>query len=350
MQGIIRDISEASEHLDHVKEDIKSKEKLALDVDQKVKQRIADSREDAAEFIASMAFSFPYAIEQGTENIKRKQNTSISGKVSRELFFEGEKIEEENLECFSDWKEAILLIEEELASAGVDNKMCPGLATFLFVSWKNNTSVLLAGPNAIEIIDAFSAAVTGKVADKIKCSGCYEKINEIADISGHIIAVTNVLHGDWIDHIPEMLSDKNNYYIFTNAFSEDLSIEPKGLYNYMLPIFTEFLVSEKAKNQYYGGIPAQNYEDIKCGNVSTSYKKLFEKNASGKLFVTQVQGVLGDMSKVAGYKADWDYLYAIVPFMIAIGKKDDLLEQINRENRISRECRETIINYLGAET
>lgn len=343
-------VSTAQKALDKINGEIEEQQKLAGDIEKKVLQKIADSRKNVAEFISNMAFTAPFYTESRNVVIEKAESSQdMPIKASREeIYISGERLAEDSLDHYSKWDDALMLIEEELASAGVDPKMRAGLAAFLFCAWKNNVWVLLAGPNAIDIVDAFSSAIMGKLADKIECEGTYMKVDIPTSLSGQIIAVKNVFQGNWIDHIAD-LADDSNYYFFINPFAEDLSIEPKGLYNYMIPVFTDLVVSDKSCHEFYGGIPSSEYVDFKPGSKADRYSKFLTKNGASKLCVSQIEQVLGDLSKIPGYRADWDYYYAILPYMLAAGHKNNLLEHVRQANSLSKECREAILNYLGVE-
>lgn len=44
-----------------------------------------------------------------------------------------------------------------------------------------------------------------------------------------------------MNRLPEILSNKDIFYIATHPYAEDIQVEPKSLYGFILPLFTEFL-------------------------------------------------------------------------------------------------------------
>ena len=48
----------------------------------------------------------------------------------------------------------------------------------------------------------------------------------------------------------EILSQKDIFYVATHPYAEDIQVEPKNLYGFMLPLFTEFFVDEIATGKY----------------------------------------------------------------------------------------------------
>ena len=350
LDSVHRELSAAQETLVKIQQDILEKEQLADEVEQKVANRISAAQKDAAEFIASMAFNMPLYTQTSVSSNEAVAGIAetVKDNTFNGIYYCGNLLDEETIDHYDTWNDVLITLEDELVSAGVDKKLSGGLAAFLYCAWKNRVPVLLAGPNTTDIADALSSAVVGKTADRIECSGNYTHINVPNGADGRVITVKNMFQGNWIDHITDLVDEKN-YYIFVNPFTDDLAIEPKGLYNYMIPVFTDLLVSDKASHQYYGGKANEDYVDYDAGAISDKYTKLLSHNAASKLFITQIEHVLGDLSNMSGYRQDWDYYYAIIPYMLAIGHKAELTEHIRKEGKISKECKEMTLNYLGVE-
>ena len=138
---------------ERIEKEISEKEKLAADVQSNVETIIAKAQEHAAEFMASMAFvnttgSTPAAVE--------KSNSSC--------FTSGKTLQSEQAEEYDNWKDLIDTLSDNLVEAGVRNDYSESFAAFLYSAYMNHLPLLLEGPNASEIADAFSAALVGKTA------------------------------------------------------------------------------------------------------------------------------------------------------------------------------------------
>ena len=122
--------------------------------------------------------------------------------------------------------------------------MIERFALYMRAAFDNKTPLLLAGPKAREIVDAFSVALTGKTAAVFDCAA----VNSLDDLKmleasdDLIVALINPLAPNFIAYIPEIVSIKNIYVAALHPFAEDLKLEPRGLYNYFLPVFTELLI------------------------------------------------------------------------------------------------------------
>lgn len=138
---------------ERIEQEIHEKEKLAVDVRKNVDIIITKAQEHAAEFIASMAFvntigNAPAAVEKGSSS----------------CFISGTTILSEQAEEYGDWKDLIDNLSDNLEKAGVCSKHSKSFAAFLFSAYLNQLPLLLAGPNAMEIADAFSVTINGNTA------------------------------------------------------------------------------------------------------------------------------------------------------------------------------------------
>ena len=148
---------------ERIEKEISEKEKLAADVQSNVEIIIAKAQEHAAEFMASMAFvntagNTPVKVEKGNSS----------------CFTSGITILSEQVEEYEDWKDLIDNLSDNLEKAGVCSKHSKSFAAFLYSSFLNHFPLLLSGPDASEIADAFSVSLFGKTAGTLECAGAYD--------------------------------------------------------------------------------------------------------------------------------------------------------------------------------
>lgn len=67
-----------------------------------------------------------------------------------------------------DWNMTLDSIEDELIEAGVMATFARPMAAYLYSAYLIGSDLLLTGPNAEAIAQAFSCAVTGKLAQKLQ--------------------------------------------------------------------------------------------------------------------------------------------------------------------------------------
>ena len=328
------------ERLSAINEEISEKQKLASDVELQVEKRIADAKADAAKFIADMAFIPP-------NNVITNQHV-IDQTVDN--YAEGMSLDPDGIEEFKDWKETVEGIEIELREAGVDEKLSYGLAKFLYAAYCLNQPILLAGSNGGDIADALSAAMYGRLAGRFTCTGDFNlsSIDYIRNCSDSIIVVENLFHKDWVDYIDKIVEIKGKYIIITTPFAEDLIIEPKGIYNYVLPLVTDVFVNDIATRDFLGGIGVQNILDVGKKSSKGKYENLLIKASAPARYRTVVNKIMLTMKSIQNNTTtDEDYMYVLYPYMFAASKNTILEEYIKSDQHVSKDLRNTLLMLLG---
>ena len=280
---------------------IAEKEKLADGVEKAIAERIQKARENAADFIASMAFvgGQPVQIVGTTTPTSVDAASGLDTAVYR-TFPEFAHLDE--LEAHHSWADVI------------------------------NTAVFeLAGPNAIDIAQAFCAAVTAHKHGTLCCEGGYvhQVIEQIGDDGEDIVIINNLLAGSWMNRLPEILSQKDIFYIATHPYVEDIQVEPKSLYGFMLPLFTESLVDKKATGNYYGGYFADDFKPYSAEKGTRKDLTVLSKFALSSLVRSKINSLVATMHNIyPSATADDDFLFFIFPIAYASMEINELIEVI----------------------
>ena len=344
LKDLTAEIKSKEEIRDELHHQIDADQHFADEVKANVEKKINEAKENAAAFIAEMAFSQP-VMDQGLA----QKSDVLSSKASVAIIT-GKTISNEEAEKIDNLKDCAGILADELQEAGVSEEHRAFLASFLMAAWEEKTPLLIAGPNADRIADALSATLDSKMADRIQCLGSYSKIQANSNDKIHgVTVVENVFSNDWIDHIQYLMPDNNRYYIFTNPFAEDLMIEPRGLYNYMIPFFTEPFIDHAATCDFYGGILTAQYSVPQPGTNSSIkiYEQYLKNIGCSSYFLANVCRIIRALSSYPGHKADWDY-YVMLAYSILTGSKDSMLEQLNHDSRVSNDCKNLVGQLLGA--
>lgn len=309
---------------------IAEKEKLAEDVEIAVAKRIQRARENAAEFIANMSFwsAQPTQIVEADHPVVEKSLLESVGIQYRVLSAIGDL---KDLEAHHTWADVISTVTFELEEAGVAERYSSGLAAFLCAAYIRKQPILLVGPNAIDITQAFSAAI-GRKYGVLCCEGNYDgkAIERIGKEDEGIVIVNNLISSSWINRLPEILSQKDVFYIVTHPYAEDIQVEPKSLYGFMLPLFTEFFVDKIAIGEYQGGYFANDFKDYSASKDAHIELKAISKLALSALTKTQINNLATTMHGIySAATADEDFLFAVLPIMYASLAMNDLTEIIN---------------------
>lgn len=237
----------------------------------------------------------------------------------------------DDLEVHHSWTDVINTAVFELAEAGVAKQYRSGLAAFLCAAYINKQPLLLVGPNAIDIIQAFSATVTAHKYGELCCEGGYahQAIEKIGADGESIVIINNFLASGWINRIPEILYKKDVFYVFTHPYAEDIQVEPKSLYGFMLPLFTEFLVDKKATGKYYGGYFSDDFKSYSPEKGAHKELSVLSKFALSSLVRSKINSVAATMHGIYPLAtADDDFLFCVFPIAYASMAVNELAEEI----------------------
>lgn len=323
-----------------------TKEQVAANVEKEVRNKIQKARENAAEFIAHMAFITPLTVSKPPENEESIKNNSDAAIMPYHIIPTQKELTE--LAENHNWDDVLFAVAANLDEAGVTEQHQKGLAAFLCAAYIEKQPLFLAGANAIDIVQAFSAAVQAKQHGVLSCRDmyCQQAVAEIGTHDENIVLIQNLLASNWMNHLPEILARKDMFYVATHPYAEDLQVEPQSLYGFMLPLFTEFFVDKKATGGYYGGYFAADFPENKVPSASSKKSSMFVQSPAGHfikqfpvspLIKNQIKHLLVTMHAIdAGTTADDDFLFAILPLAYALQKIGSLTTAMaNSQDRIS---------------
>lgn len=337
------------ERLSHI---IAEKEKLADDIEKAVAERIQKARENVADFIASMAFVGGQPVrlsEAETPNLVEAATESDAAAYCTHPEFENL----DDLEVHHSWTDVINTAVYELAEAGVAEQYRSGLAAFLCAAYIEKQPILLVGPNATDIAQAFSATLTAHKHGMLYCEGNYSRqvIDKIGVDGENIVLINNLLASGWMNRLPEILSEKDVFYIATHPYSEDIQVEPKSLYGFMLPLFTEFLVDKKASGKYYGGYFAEDFEPYSAEKDARKELAALSKLTLSSLVRSNINKLMATMHGICPTTtADDDFVFCVLPVAYASMTTNELAEIVSDPQKgmtISANLKRDIQYLLG---
>ena len=330
-------LAEEEENLEKIKTEekrltniIAEKEKLAEDVEKTVAERIQKARENAADFIANMAFWGAQPVQVADDGHPTAAETlNESGNTKYRIFSQSEDLDD--LEAHHTWADVMSTATFELEEAGVTERYSSGLAAFLCAAYIEKQPILLVGPNAIDIVRAFSAAIGCKYG-LLYCERNYDNniIEGIGADDEKIVIINNLISSGWISRLPDILSQKDVFYIVSHPYAEDIQVEPKSLYGFILPLFTEFFVDKNATGKYLGGYFADDFIDYSAPKGSHIELKIVSKLTLSALTKNRINRLVTTMHCIySDATADEDFLFAVLPIMYASLAINDLTETIN---------------------
>lgn len=300
--------------------DISAKEQLAADVEVAVKQRIRQAQNNAADFIANFAFVPQTAItvsEMSAMPNLPEMKTTVAENM---CYVRGADLKPDDLEEVSTWKEVLDTIASELIEAGIASRFSLPFAAYMYAAYINKSPLLMVGPNANAIVDAFSAAISGKMAGTLECTGNYNAQSVKACYSSEdcVVKIVNPFNIDWISRIPDIVSNEDKFFVAVHPYAEDIQIEPKSLYGYMLPVLTESFIEKSPTGLILGSHCTEKYKDFLPIKASKSHNKLLTEMHVSLLAKNKIQVLLNNMHTMLNdQNLDYDVIFALVPYAYA---------------------------------
>lgn len=316
------EIENKKNELTDISEQIKRREEFAAEVEKKIAQRIESAQKNAADFVSEMAFVSPnFGGVQNSRNILYR-----AGEVVK-----GDEVEIEDLEDF------VYTLETELGVEGTQSENILSFAAYLTVAYMNKILLLLAGPNARDIADVFSATLTGKTAAIFDCSN----VNSLADLEiisnsdDEIIAVLNPFAPNFIAYLPELVNIKEKFIFAIHPFAEDLKIEPRSFYNYFLPVFTELIIDRP---------PARKFSTkyLFSEELKQELKQRYNPDKIPISAEKRMQKLKRDMREFVQEKKSVE-LFADFPLAYVKGLEEKFIDNFNGEKTIFEKIRD----FLG---
>lgn len=325
-------------------DNLEEKKKMAEDVDVRVRQKIEEAKENAANFIAEMAF------------VEARSMMKERGGNNTAVYRSGAALLPEDVEVGESFDELLIILYWSLKDNGVSEKYALSLAKYLCAAYINKMPLLLAGAGAREIANAFSAALFGRTAGNMVWLGDYseEIFLEAMKSSDSIIIIDQIFNPQWNMALPKLMVQSDKYFMAVTAYTEDLLLEPKGFVHYFLPLFTDLFMQGIPQQIYQGGNNVSLLSFVKedRGRRPSLWKEL----SLSELARTRIGQVLDTFRGIFGEEEseqklqDSEMLFCILPLLMwqdRIESLDDKLVQLRDEQCLSREAFSLIRSYLG---
>lgn len=346
---LLSEITTAQGRLDQLHTEIEQYELLGKDTLAAVRRKISDAQKDMAGFIADLSVVLP---QSNFPAASGKQGTNWQYSCAADWSYS-----EEDIDLSENWEDELSTISHNLVhSAKVENELCSMLAAFIYAAHIHHVPLLIAGPGGHDMANALSASIYTSGAGQLTlCNECdYDVADEIAKYNEAVVSVQNMFGKGWTDVFPQAFCSLRKHIIWTHPYVEDLAMEPKGLYNYMLPILSECFVGVGA---FPATIPApgKRADGFKC----YSRKKrqpfriaAFKRLGLSKLLTQQLEIVLTDAKSMMGNPSrdkDMEVLFGMLPLCVLTGRTDVLKDVMETESGISNSVKAEAARYLEEE-
>ncbi len=328
---LLMEIEAAQEKLDQLRAEIVRNEALGRDTVDATRRKIADAQKNMAGFIAELSAFMPFGSFSHSD-------TAID---SQYIHPADRRYSEDDFEMADNWNSEYNVIFQNLSSAlRIDSEICAMLSAFLYSAYLHKEPLLIAGPGGTQIADILSVSLSGKESGKLLLgnNADYGLSDKLSMSEERIIAIRNMFGKGWSDDYPSSIAMMDKQILWTHPFVEDLQIEPKGLYNYMLPIFSECFIGAFDSCE---PIPGKRSEDFK-GFIPGKPKPLripaIRKLGLSRWLLNRLERILSDAKAILSNPAkerDLDVLFGLLPLSVLTGRTDILQEYIESETGIS---------------
>lgn len=347
-QSVLDEISAARNQLYEIQAEIEKRIEIGNETVTAIRAKIADAQKDMAGFIADLSIFMPQAVA-----LPPSENTAKTWKY--ECAKDGVYSEEE-IELAYTWNEEYNALSQNLAnSLGIEATFGAMLAAFLYSAHINNIPLLVAGPGGTEIANALSVSLYSKDAGHLTLGNEYDYdiVDEMQKNSEPVVSIGNMFGKGWSDTLPQAFSSLKMQVIWTHPTAEDLPIEPKGLYNYMLPVLSEsFIGMLPAQTLWPGKRTQKNFKAFASPLQKPLKLAAFKRLGLSKLILNKLTLVLCDAKELLGNPSadkDIEVLMGLLPLCVVTGKTDVLKDVIEAENGISSAVKAEAARYIEEE-
>ncbi len=237
------------------------------------------------------------------------------------------------------------------------------LEAFVLAAFELGEALILAGPCGERIVDALAAACCeGRRPGTLRCDGDWNEdaVAEAEAGDDEIILVKNALNSRWVDRWPDAVAESSKRWILTTPFEEDLTLLPKGFYNYFAPVLTEMFVVDvncEDKPLAAGKSVPRDRSNEKIKEVKFNFDgESFGKMRASAFYCKRLEATLKRAYQIGTEILKLDeasqtrltFLLGVAPFAFATGNLDVLREAFEWEKeKLDDNCRKTIRRLLG---
>lgn len=336
----------AKKHLAELQGTIQENERIAQDSYRLVQDKLASTKANVAEFLAEMSLYMPISAN-GTNNSPKSAT-----------ILHGDRLNEEVVDLVDDYNIVIAELADNLSScAGITKERSHHLhmARFLYATHLRHQSLLLAGLNSEEIAQTLSATIYGRYADVLVCTEDYnEKASTEAMQGEGILLVRNPFCGDWLQNLLRDMATSRKQIIFYHPYTEDLSIEPESLFQYLIPVFTTDFVEHQAEiADATGTILAPDGKAFVPSTKPGLRRDWLDSLKISSMMQKKIQGILSDVAVMAEAddmnNATAAFEYTLLPYAAVTRKGEQFCKQIQESNSVPTEVKSHIYHFFDYE-
>ena len=335
----------AENRLASLKATIQENERIAQDSYRFVQDKLASAKSNVAAFLADMSLYMPAAIN------------GVSNSTKTAALHHGDRLVEESVKSVDDYSAVIHKLADNLSScAGIttDQSHHMHMARFLYAAHLRNQPLLLAGPHSEEIVQTLAATIYGRYADVLVCAESYdEKVSTESMKEEGVLLIRNPFCGDWLQNLLRDMEASSKQIIFCHPFTEDLSIEPESLFQYLVPVFTTDFIENKADlTGITGEVLASDGKAFVLQSAKTDrWQDWLNDLRMSRVMQKKIQGILSDVTAMANAADNTvvAFEYVLLSYAAVTGKGKQFCKRVQDSNVIPKDVKSYIYHFFEYE-
>ena len=296
---------------------------MADGIASRIRERMEDAKTDLSRFLAEYSVFLPNTVD----HVKKDKESYIVGGISIS----------ETLDIV-DLFRILDCLAKNLKTVGVSKTKTLALGSYLLASYFRKTPLIMAGYGAKSIVDALSASLFNKTADMLFVKNISDRI--IFPSNGEIVAVY-----DGLGTMNKILdfADSQRIFFIVQSF-EELVIEPRSLYNYALPLCTDFFVTNECVT---GGLSGSVLDDGGEKFSEIAMETDLPRWVIPELGLIRAETLVGTAKSMHDKLTAQDImLLSTIPIMLSLSMKTELLEIIKSAS-LRNDIEKSLLMMIG---
>lgn len=345
-KGILSEIAASENKLNQLIADIEQYETLGNDALEAVRTKITEAQKDMAGFIADLSVVMPQPKAVTVEQPKADWRFVHSSTEKYALM---------EPEVCDSWRDEYDLLHDNLDSLfAVNSELLDMFAAYLYAAKEAKMPLLVVGPYGTEVSHALSMAIHAREAGCLELGRTWDRsvVETIKEADDPVISIANLIAGGWADALSQKFASINKQIICTHPYHEDLLLEPKGMYNYVLPVLAECFIEGPPVGNLLIGKRSKKYKGFEASDKHTLRLAAWKRLKLSKLMLNQIERVLTYTKCIINRETsnkDIEVLFGILPLAVLTGKTEILKDLLEEEKSLSRAVKAEIERYIEEE-
>lgn len=315
---------------------ITTKQKELDSFSEKFKEKLEKSKQDISSFLSEYTFLSSVIDTQSVRPTTPAIHISTARMIS------------EDPETLIDDDELLEVVADNLKIIGV-TKWSKQLARYLLGAYKARIPLIIAGPQCVDVLNAFSASFTNHSASIIE-------MTDNCDLSGlprfdenGVVGLFNVIGTPLFGPFCRRIRSHKSYTCLLADTAEELAIEPRSIYSYALPLFTDFFIEQTVTStpeltgaiyEISRALPEKDSKPSSLPSYIISQQAFMNCQC---LYDYATQGLGSEKER-----REFGYFIQTLPLMLSLNYRDELLELIDSDADLDTKAKTVLTATCGA--